>query len=106
METASILGFSLGIPVNILSIVIIVIGLVLFITEWIPIPVTGLILSILMGITGCMSMEDIYSGFSSSAFIMLLGLLVVGDSLFATGLAEILGKKLTTIKALRNEKTL
>ena len=106
METASILGFSLGIPVNILSIVIIVIGLILFITEWIPIPVTGLILSILMGITGCMSMEDIYSGFSSSAFIMLLGLLVVGDSLFATGLAEILGKKLTTIKALRNEKTL
>lgn len=106
METASILGFSLGIPVNILSIIIIAVGLVLFVTELIPIPVTGLILSILMGITGCMPLENIYSGFSSSAFIMLLGLLVVGDSLFATGLAEILGNKLTQIKALRNEKIL
>lgn len=106
METASILGFSLGIPINILSIVIILIGLVLFVTELIPIPVTGLVLSILMGITGCMPLESIYSGFSSSAFIMLLGLLVVGDSLFATGLAEILGQKLTKIKALRNEKIL
>lgn len=106
METASILGFSLGIPVNILSIVIILIGLVLFVTELIPIPVTGLVLSILMGITGCMPLESIYSGFSSSAFIMLLGLLIVGDSLFATGLAGILGNKLTQIKALRNEKTL
>lgn len=106
METASILGFSLGIPVNILSIIIIAVGLILFVTELIPIPVTGLILSILMGITGCMPLENIYSGFSSSAFIMLLGLLVVGDSLFATGLAEILGNKLTQIKALRNEKIL
>lgn len=106
METASILGFSLGIPVNILSIIIILIGLVLFVTELIPIPVTGLLLSILMGITGCMPLENIYSGFSSSAFIMLLGLLVVGDSLFATGLAEVLGNKLTKIKALQNEKIL
>ncbi len=106
MEMASILGFSLGIPVSIMSILIIILGMVLFITEWIPIPATGLLLSLLMGLTGCMPVESIYSGFSSSAFIMLFGLLVVGDSLFATGLADILGNKLTKIPALRNEKTL
>lgn len=106
METASILGFSLGIPVSILAIIIILLGLVLFITEWIPIPVTGLVLSILMGITGCMPMDKIYSGFASSAFIMMFGLLIVGDSLFATGLANVLGQKLTKLKALQNEKVL
>lgn len=106
METASILGVSLGIPVSILTIVIILVGLVLFITEWIPIPVTGLVLSILMGITGCMPVDKIYSGFASSAFIMMFGLLIVGDSLFATGLANVLGKKLTKIKALQSEKVL
>lgn len=106
METASILGLSLGIPVSILAIIIILLGLVLFITEWIPIPVTGLVLSILMGITGCMPMDKIYSGFASSAFIMMFGLLIVGDSLFATGLANVLGQKLTKLKALQNEKVL
>lgn len=106
METASILGLSLGIPVSILAIIIILLGLVLFITEWIPIPVTGLVLSILMGITGCMPMDKIYSGFASSAFIMMFGLLIVGDSLFATGLANVLGQKLTKVKALQNEKVL
>lgn len=106
METASILGLSLGIPVNIMSIIIIFIGLIMFITEVVPIPVTGLILSLLMGITGCMPLENIYSGFASSAFIMLLGLLVVGDSMFATGLANVLGAKLLKVKALQNEKIL
>ncbi len=106
MEMASILGFSLGIPINVMSIIIILVGLVLFVTEVIPIPVTGLILSLLMGITGCMPLENIYSGFASSAFIMLLGLLVVGDSMFATGLANVLGNKLLGIKALQNEKIL
>lgn len=106
MEIASILGISLGIPVNILSIIIILIGLVLFITEWIPIPVTGLLLAILMGITGCMAPENIYAGFSSASFIMMFGLLIVGDSLFATGLANVIGQKLMRVKALANERIL
>lgn len=106
METASILGISLGIPVSVVSIIIILIGLVLFITEWIPIPVTGLVLAILMGITGCMAPEQIYAGFSSASFIMMFGLLIVGDSLFETGLANVIGQKLMRIPALRNEKVL
>lgn len=106
MEMASILGFSFGIPTSVMSIVIILVGLVLFITEWIPIPVTGLLLSILMGITGCMAPENIYSGFASSSFIMMFGLLIVGDSLFETGLANVIGQKLMRVKALANEKVL
>lgn len=106
MTTASILGISLGIPVNILSIIIIACGLVLFVTEIIPVPVTGMLLAVMMGITGCMPAEQIYSGFSSAAFVMVFGLLIVGDALFDTGLAQVLGRKLSKVKGLQNEKTL
>ena len=78
-----------------IAIIIILITIVSFILEKIPLAMTAMLSSIAMGIIlPEMSLDDVYAGFSSSTVMMVAGMCVVGDSLFQTGMADKLGAAL------------
>lgn len=90
----------------ILSIIIIVIAVISFAMEKIPLAVTALLASLAMGVFGIMPITQIYAGFASTTFIMVMGMMIVGDCLFESGLAKLVGQRLVKSKLGSNERVL
>ncbi len=89
---------------SVLSIIIILIAILSFGLEKIPLPMTAMLASILMGISGILPLSDVCSGFASSNLMMVAGMIVIGNSIFETGLASWLGLRLTKSFITRNER--
>jgi len=60
-------------------------ALALFVTEVIPLGVTGLCVIVVFGVTGILSPEEALGAFSSPVFLLVGGLYVVSASLIRTG---------------------
>ena len=88
----------------ILSIIIIAITVVSFALEKIPLAMTALLASLAMGIFGVMDLKLVYAGFASTTVMMVAGMLVIGNCIFETGLAEYVGNKLTGTSIVKNER--
>ena len=89
---------------SVLSIIIILIAILSFGLEKIPLPITAMLAAILMGISGIIPLSDVCSGFASSNLMMVAGMIVIGNSIFETGLASWLGLRLTKSFITRNER--
>ena len=88
-----------------IAIIITVLTIISFILEKIPLAMTAMIASLAMGIIlPEMKLADIYSGFSSSTVMMVAGMMVVGDALFKTGMANKIGLKISTSSLAKNER--
>ena len=74
-----------------LAIIIIGLAIISFAWEKIPLAVTAMIASLAMGITGIIKFSDVSAGFASTVTMMVGGMIIVGNSLFETGLAKVLG---------------
>ncbi|ELY65559.1 citrate transporter [Natrinema versiforme JCM 10478] len=82
---------------------IIVIALVLFITEWLPIDVTAILIMVLLmvlGADGVVNLTEIStgegtSGFSNSATITVLAMLILSSGISQTGVVQIIGRKMS-----------
>ena len=87
-----------------LALIILAITIVLFITEPVPIVVTAIGASIAYAYTGIIEVKDIFSGYNSTTIVLLAGMMVVGSSLFHTGITDIIGEKMVKItgKSERN----
>ncbi len=85
------------------AVIILICTMVLYIIEIIPISITSLLSCMAMGIFGCCSMGTVFSGFSNDVTIMVIGMCIVGDTLFHTGAATYLGSKLVALLG-KNEK--
>lgn len=96
----SFMGF---IEYDLLSIIIILGAMILFAIDKFPIALTALVASLAMGLTGVMPLDKVYAGFSSTLFIMLFGMLIIGDCLFETGLVRLIGKRLSKSKLINHE---
>jgi solute carrier family 13 (sodium-dependent dicarboxylate transporter), member 2/3/5 len=90
-------------PQDVLSIVIILIAVILFATEKIPLAMTALLTSLTMAILGIISYSDSLSGFGSPTVMMVIGMIIVGKALFETGLAQLIGNSIFT-RVGNNEK--
>lgn len=88
---------------DVLSIIIIMVAMVLFASEKIPIALTALITSLAMGVLGVMPLASVYSGFSSTLFVLVFGMLIIGDSLFATGLVQGVGQWVSKSRLINHE---
>ena len=64
----------------------------LFIWEPIPIAVTAILASISYGALGIVKMSTVFSGYDNNN-ILLAGMMVVGSSLFHTGITDKIGEK-------------
>lgn len=88
----------------VLALLILVVTIALFIWEPIPIVVTAIGASVLYAYTGIIDLDTIFSGYNNTTIILLAGMMVVGASLFHSGVTDIIGKKMVKItgKSERN----
>lgn len=75
-------------------ITLIVLGIValLFVTEAVPLPVTALGGAISLGLLGIIPSKTVWSGLSNSTVVLFAGMFVIGAAMFRTGLAQRLGE--------------
>lgn len=84
-----------------IALLILAVTIVLFIWEPVPIIVTAIGASIAYAYTGIISVDDIFKGYNSTTIVLLAGMMVLGSSLFHTGIT---GQKMIKItgKSERN----
>lgn len=88
-----------------IALIITVITMILFFTNIFPMSVTACLCALAMGIfIPEMKLAQIYSGFGGSSIVMVAGMMIVGDALFQTGVAQRLGSKIGKLKIAQNEK--
>ena len=76
------------------TIAIVIVGAVaiLYATEIIPLAVTSILACIAMAVSGIMTFPEAFSGFGHDIVMLVAGVMVIGASLFHTGVADYLGK--------------
>ena len=88
-----------------LGIIILVVTVVLYVTEALPLAMTAMISSLAMGLLiPEMSISNIYSGFGSSTVMLAIGMGIVGEALFRTGMAKKLGNAIVKSPIAKNER--
>lgn len=76
----------------IISLVIIGIVAVVFIIDRLPVAVVTMAGAIACGLLGLIKFPDVFSGLAGTAAVLLMSMMIVGSSLFYTGLAEEISK--------------
>ena len=76
----------------VVSIIILSICVVLFVSEIIPLPTTAVLGCTAMAACNVCSFSEAYSGFASNTVMMVIGVIVLGNAMFETGAAQILGR--------------
>ncbi len=87
-----------------LALGILAITIVLFIWEPFPIAVTAVLASISYGFLGIVKMNTVFASYDNNTNILLAGMMIVGSSLFHTGITDAIGKKMVAVtgKSERN----
>lgn len=88
----------------IIALVILAATIALFIWEPVPIVVTAIGASILYAYTGIIDLNTVFDGYNSTTIVLLAAMMVVGASLFHTGVTDVIGAKMVKItgKSERN----
>lgn len=86
----------------IITIAILLIATVLFVTEWLPYPLVCLLVSLSLYYTKVI--DSPWSKLTNSNIILILGMCVIGQAMFDTGIASKLGKMITRFS--NNERML
>lgn len=89
----------------VVTLIVLAVMAVLFITEIIPLAVTSIGGAIALGILGILPMGQVFSGLSNTTVVLFAGMFVVGASLFYTGLAQKIGMTVVS-KAGKSELSL
>lgn len=76
---------------------VVVVAIVLFSIETIPVEVTSLTVVTMLAITGVLAPAEAFSGFSNPTVIFIFALLVLTRGLTSTGLIELIGQRLSLI---------
>ncbi len=72
---------------------ILVISLILFISEIIPMDVVALLVLGSLAVTGLVNSEQAFAGFSNSAVITVWAMFILSEGLTRTGIADIIGRQ-------------
>ena len=78
---------------GIIGLLILLLCIVLFVTEWLPSVATGALGCLLMVLFHVCDLSHAFSGFASSIIYLLFGAMIVGNAMFETGAAALIGKQ-------------
>ena len=81
-------------PEIILTLGIILVAVILFATEKLRVDMIALLVLLTVALTGLVSPEEAFSGFSSPAVITVWAVYMVSGGLFKTGVADVLGERI------------
>ena len=87
-----------------ITLLFLVFAVVMFILEKIPLALTATILSVGLCLTGVLSPSAAFAGYVNSNVILCVGMFVVGQALFETGMANKIGGLVT--RFARSERQL
>ena len=79
------------------TLVILLVAIVLFVSEWLRVDVVALGVVVALMLTGVLSPPEALAGFSNSAVLTIAALFIVGGSVMQTGLAGIIGQRILKI---------
>ncbi|MBQ4490102.1 MAG: SLC13/DASS family transporter, partial [Pyramidobacter sp.] len=79
------------------ALIILAVMIALFIWEPVPILVTAIGASIAYAYAGIIPIKDVFAGDNSNTIVLLAGMMIVGSSLFHTGITDIIGEKMVKI---------
>jgi di/tricarboxylate transporter len=80
-----------------LTLLILLIAITLFATEWIPMDLVSLMVLLAVGLTGLVTPEEALSGFSNPAVITVAAMFVLGAGISHTGAISTLGEHLIRV---------
>lgn len=81
----------------IITLIFLVLAIVLFVTEKIPLGVTSMIVCVGLCVTGVLDLKTAFSGFIDSNVILFVAMFIVGGALFETGMANEIGGLVTKV---------
>lgn len=76
-----------------IALAITLLCIILFLTEALPNAVTACLGCVLMVLSGVSSFETVFSSFGGSIVLLLAGAMVVGNAMFETGAAQLIGRQ-------------
>lgn len=85
-----------------LTLIVLVITAIVFITEVIPVPLTAMLCSVALMLLKIVPPEEVIAGFSNSNVIIVVTMTVVGGALFETGITGKIAH--TAVKVAKTEK--
>lgn len=88
---------------SIIALIIIGVMMILFISEYIPLATTSILACLAMAIFGVIPFTTAFAGFGSDIVFLMAGMITVGNALFETGAAPLMGKKIISLVGT-NEK--
>ena len=80
-----------------ITLIIIGITLILYITERIPIATTSVIACLAFAIAGVIPMHTAFAGFGNDVVFLIMGMMIVGSALYETGVAQLVGEKIISL---------
>jgi di/tricarboxylate transporter len=80
-----------------LTLTIIAIAVILFATEKLRVDVIAMLVLITVGLTGLVSTDEMFDGFSNPAVITVWAVYIVSGALFRTGVADFLGEQIIKV---------
>jgi di/tricarboxylate transporter len=81
----------------IITFIILIIALVLFLTEKLPADLVALLVVVALGVSGVLTTQETFSGFSRSAVITIIAIFILTESLQRTGVTEQVGNILLKV---------
>lgn len=81
----------------IITLIILAVMVVLFVTNILPLGLVSMAGAILLGCLGIIEKSDVFGSFSGSTIVLLGAMMIVGQALFHTGLADILAKGIVKV---------
>ena len=80
-----------------LTLAIMAAAVILFATEKLRVDVIALLVLLTVGLTGLVAPEAVFAGFASPAVVTVWAVYIVSAGLFKTGVADILGERITAL---------
>ncbi len=77
-----------------LTLGLLLVALLLFVTEWIRYDVVALLVLVSLNLSGILTLEETFSGFSNPAVITVAAVLVMSQAVQNSGVVQILGVKM------------
>ncbi|MEK7723633.1 MAG: SLC13 family permease, partial [Acidobacteriota bacterium] len=76
---------------------ILIVALILFLTDKIPPDLVALLVAVSLGVSGILTPQETFSGFSRSAVITIMAIFILSDALQKTGVTEQVGNILLKV---------
>ena len=90
----------------VLALVIMAVTILCFIFEPLPLVVVSIAASLIYAFTGLIDMGDVFASYGTTTNILMVAMMVIGSSLFHSGISELIGVKMASVTGKSERKAI